>query len=92
VTRSGDRRKSIVAEGYDAMAGTYAAWAASITGDPRDRMVAAVSERIPAGSRVLDLGCGSGLPSTSVLAEHFDVTGVDLSEAQIAENRKTRGG
>lgn len=87
MTRSGDRRKSIVAEGYDAMADTYATWAAGITDDPRDRMIAALSERLPAGRRVLDLGCGNGLPSTKVLAERFDVVGVDVSRAQIERAR-----
>lgn len=87
MTRSGDRRKSIVADGYDAMADTYAAWAAGITDDPRDRMIAALTERVPAGGRVLDLGCGSGLPSTKVLAERFEVVGVDVSTAQIERAR-----
>jgi SAM-dependent methyltransferase len=87
VKRSGDRRKSIVADGYDTMAHTYAAWAAGIRDDPRDRMIAALTERLPAGGRVLDLGCGNGLPSTKVLAERFEVVGVDASTAQIERAR-----
>jgi SAM-dependent methyltransferase len=87
VKPSGDRRKSIVADGYDAMADRYAAWAAGITDDPRDRMIAELFERVPRGGRVLDLGCGSGLPSTKVLAERFEVVGVDVSAAQIERAR-----
>jgi trans-aconitate methyltransferase len=87
VSRSGDRRKSIVADGYDAMADAYMAWAASIRDDPRDQMIAALTERVPAGGRVLDLGCGSGLPSTKVLAERFEVVGVEASMAQIERAR-----
>jgi len=34
-------------------------------------------------SKVLDAGCGAGLPIAKVLSEHFDVIGVDFSEAQI---------
>jgi ubiquinone/menaquinone biosynthesis C-methylase UbiE len=37
---------------------------------------------------VLDLGCGSGVPSTRRLAPHFLVTGVDGSAAQIAAARR----
>ncbi|MGF0176974.1 class I SAM-dependent DNA methyltransferase [Streptomyces sp. Marseille-Q5077] len=40
---------------------------------------------LPPGSRVLDLGCGTGLPTARRLAEAgFDVVGVDLSERMVA--------
>ena len=32
---------------------------------------------------VLDLGCGCGLPTTKLLSQEFEVTGVDISEVQI---------
>jgi cyclopropane fatty-acyl-phospholipid synthase-like methyltransferase len=35
------------------------------------------------GSRVLDLGCGRGIPYTKRLSEQHEVTGVDLSARQI---------
>jgi ubiquinone/menaquinone biosynthesis C-methylase UbiE len=35
------------------------------------------------GGRVLDLGCGAGLPSTKQLARRFEVVGVDISETQL---------
>ncbi len=82
-----DKRKRIVADGYDAIADEYGRWAARIEDDPRDRMIAAFSAGLPRGSRVLDLGCGSGLPSTRVLAEQFEVVGVDLSSSQIERAR-----
>jgi ubiquinone/menaquinone biosynthesis C-methylase UbiE len=40
-------------------------------------------ELLPPDARVLDAGCGAGIPISKMLAEHFDVTGVDFSEAQI---------
>ena len=40
-------------------------------------------ELIPAGSDVLDLGCGAGVPMTRALAAGRRVTGVDLSARQI---------
>lgn len=40
---------------------------------------------LPAGSRVLDLGCGTGLPTARQLAEaSFQVVGVDLSDRMVA--------
>ena len=35
-------------------------------------------------TKVLDLGCGAGIPATSDLAKHFVVTGVDISARMIA--------
>jgi cyclopropane fatty-acyl-phospholipid synthase-like methyltransferase len=87
VTESGDPRKAIVAGGYDAIADAYAAWAARITDDPRDRMIEALGHRVPAGARLLDLGCGSGLPTTKVLAQRYAVVGVELSSVQIERAR-----
>lgn len=43
---------------------------------------------VTTGSPVLDLGCGCGVPGTSILAESFDVTGVDISEVQIQTARR----
>jgi len=34
-------------------------------------------------SKVLDAGCGAGVPVAQMLAEYFEVIGVDFSEAQI---------
>lgn len=44
---------------------------------------------LPAGSRVLDLGCGTGMPTALQLAEAgFQVVGVDLSSAMVALARE----
>ena len=40
-------------------------------------------ERLPENAKVLDAGCGAGVPISQMLSERFDVTGVDFSEAQI---------
>jgi SAM-dependent methyltransferase len=82
-----DERKAIVASGYDAMADRCLAWSSLIDDPARTRMLADFLDRLPPGSRVLDLGCGTGLPSTRALAERFTVTGVDLSFRQVAAAR-----
>jgi SAM-dependent methyltransferase len=38
--------------------------------------------------RVLDLGCGCGIPDTALLSERFEVTGVDISDVQIERAKK----
>ncbi len=80
-------QKRIVRQGYDMLSrvyrgddtpddhGDYAAW------------VRILAERLPPHSPVLDVGCGCGLPATKLLAEHFEVTGVDFSEVQICRAR-----
>ncbi|MFE0251271.1 class I SAM-dependent DNA methyltransferase [Streptomyces sp. NPDC059010] len=44
---------------------------------------------LPAGARVLDLGCGTGIPTALQLSEAgLDVVGVDLSDGMVALARK----
>lgn len=79
----GNSPKRTVKLGYDAMAERYLAWGTRVKGDPRQRFVRLFAQRFPDGARILDLGCGAGLPSTAELARSFEVVGVDISEAQI---------
>jgi len=80
------RGKDIVRAGYDAIAAEYTA---SRQADSEDvRLLSELTRRLPKGSAVLDAGCGSGVPVTRILAQSFDVTGVDFSEAQIALARR----
>lgn len=43
---------------------------------------------VPEGGRVLDLGCGCGVPASHILAQRFRVVGVDISDVQVARARK----
>jgi SAM-dependent methyltransferase len=98
--RPGDRRrggapvdepKEIVRAGYDAIADRYAAWAASFE-TPVGSWLAKFVERVPAGARVLELGCGGGNPATRALAERYEYLGVDLSPVQIERSRAAMPG
>jgi len=84
VIKPADDPKEIVARGYDRIAERYAAWAADVRVEERERYTQLLLESVPAGAAVLELGCGAGLPTTQRLAERFAVTGVDISERQIA--------
>ena len=82
-----DPRTTLVAAGYDAMIDTWEAWAARITDDPRAEWCDELLTRLPRGARVVELGCGGGTNETRLLAERFEVTGVDLSREQLRRAR-----
>ncbi|MBI2912805.1 MAG: class I SAM-dependent methyltransferase [Chloroflexi bacterium] len=73
--------KRIVAHGYDLIADRLARERGH--GTTVTRWLADLSVGLPDGARVLDLGCGSGVPHTAFLAKRFDVLGVDISRCQI---------
>jgi SAM-dependent methyltransferase len=82
-----DPRTRIVAEGYDEIGERFVEWRDRIVGDPRGWWAEQLTSRLADGARVLELGCGSGVPDTQLLAERFQVTGVDISPAQIERAR-----
>jgi ubiquinone/menaquinone biosynthesis C-methylase UbiE len=77
-----DERKRTVEAGYDALADRFGEWMARVEGDPWERFLEELASRLPAGARVLDLGCGNGA-KISRLADRFEVVGVDISERQL---------
>jgi SAM-dependent methyltransferase len=79
--------KQLVARGYDAIADRYLErYGASAV---RALKLAELCAGLPAGARVLDLGCGAGLPTAQqVVARGFTVTGIDFSAAQIERARR----
>ena len=82
-----DPRTALVAEGYDAMIDTWEAWKDRIEDDPRSEWCDELVERLAPGARVVELGCGGGTAETRAMARRFRLTGVDLSEAQLARAR-----
>ena len=83
-----DARTQLVAHGYDTMADTWERWSSHIGNDPRADWLGKLVARLAAGSTVVELGCGNGTVETRLLAERFDVTGVDLSEEQLRRARE----
>ncbi len=59
----------------DAGEGEYAEW------------LDLLEARVPPPAKVLDLGCGCGVPVARRLATRYEVTGVDLSPVQIVRAR-----
>jgi SAM-dependent methyltransferase len=82
-----DRRTRIVEQGYDVIADTFIQWRDRIVGDPRRAWADELTSRLSDGARILELGCGAGVPDTLLLAERFRVTGLDISREQIARAR-----
>ncbi len=88
--------KDIVRRGYDRISYQYRdddGLGPAQPGQPEGRpdyegWLAELMPLLHDGDTVLDLGCGCGVPATAILAEHYAVTGVDLSPIQIARARR----
>lgn len=77
----------IVRRGYDAISHRYRQDDES----PAEYLdwLAALRDRLPERARVLDLGCGNGIPVTKALAAAgHQVTGLDLSDVQVERARR----
>lgn len=75
--------KDVVRQGYDTIASTYLQWITSRPSAQVD-MTKLILGQLTQGSKVLDLGCGAGVPVAKLLcSEGHHVTGVDISEKQI---------
>jgi cyclopropane fatty-acyl-phospholipid synthase-like methyltransferase len=82
-----DGRTQLVGRGYDVMADRFIEWRDRTEGDQRARWRDELADRLDEGARILELGCGAGVPDTKALAARFRVTGVDISAEQIRRAR-----
>ncbi|TDD54166.1 class I SAM-dependent methyltransferase [Kribbella antibiotica] len=77
-----DEAKELVRRGYDALSERYDEAFGSDT--KYGEWLAELLTRLGDGSRVLDVGCGAGVPVAKVLADGgHEVTGVDISGVQV---------
>ena len=77
----------IVREGYDRASQAYRGDSCDLEQSGYGHWIRRLRPRLADGARVLDLGCGCGIPATHELARHYTVTGVDLSPVQIERAR-----
>ncbi|KIW13267.1 hypothetical protein PV08_08454 [Exophiala spinifera] len=84
---SSEKDKTLVREGYNQIAQTYLQWTSDIDRDSlRTKFLDKLLSKIehPSTVKVLELGCGAGIPSTKILAERCrEVYAVDISDLQI---------
>ncbi len=77
-----DDSKKTVAKGYDKVATAYLTW--SQDSKIRLRFLQQLLTELTASSRILDLGCGAGIPVAKSLVENgHNLIGVDISPEQI---------
>jgi SAM-dependent methyltransferase len=74
--------KEIVRVGYEQAADAYLA--ARPQDSPDIRALDRLMEQLPSGARVLDAGCGAGLPILRRLAQRYQAVGVDFAARQTA--------
>jgi len=80
--------KDIVRKGYDRVSRAYRGDTFDPKDDPYYRpCMDLLLSHVADGSRILDLGCGCGIPAAQDLSAHHEVTGVDISPVQIARAR-----
>ncbi|KAF9042819.1 S-adenosyl-L-methionine-dependent methyltransferase [Hymenopellis radicata] len=77
--------KGVVEKGYDQIASQYLAWSSPRPTTTRAAYIEKLIALLPPGAKVLELGCGAGVPSTQTLIKAgLAVTGVDISASQLA--------
>lgn len=77
--------KAVVRRGYDLVSRAYRADNAAEEGYAE--WLDLLEARVPPPAKVLDLGCGCGVPVARRLSPRYDVTGVDFSRVQIERAR-----
>jgi len=78
--------KEIVRKGYDIISAKYSLARSRFK---NGKELSEFSKLLPAGAKVLDVGCGAGVPVSKYLSRKgFDVTGIDFSHSMVELARK----
>ncbi len=80
--------KRLVAEGYDRIAERLLRRHRPSPAGRRRAYLERLTDGLPEGAWVLDLGCGPGVPHTEWLSRRFRVVGVDISRSQLMIARR----
>jgi SAM-dependent methyltransferase len=88
-------RRDLVRRGYDAISRAYRSDEGAANAgtdehtDNYERWLDELAQLLAPRAKVLDLGCGAGVPATKLLTErNFDVLGLDISAVQIERARE----
>jgi SAM-dependent methyltransferase len=73
---------------YDALAPRYDSWSAAVMPDVRAAWARQLELVLDNGERVVELGCGTGVPVAKWIAARFDYTGIDASEGMLEIARR----
>jgi SAM-dependent methyltransferase len=79
--------KAIVRDAYDRASLAYRADDYALEKSGYGHWLRRLARLVPPGGRVLDLGCGCGVPVARELVKHHAVVGVDISPVQIERAR-----
>ncbi len=80
--------KRLVADGYDRIAEGLLRGHRPSPAGRRRAYLERLTDGLPDGAWVLDLGCGPGVPHTEWLSRRFRVVGVDISRSQLMIARR----
>ena len=87
-------QRDLVRRGYDAVSRAYRSDEGTANAGTNEntkqyeRWIDDLAQLLAPRARVLDVGCGAGVPATKLLTEkNFDVLGLDISAVQIARAR-----
>lgn len=76
--------RAVVVTGYDRIGQAYLRLVESGGPRVRDKYLAIMREHVPAGARIIELGCGAGTPMTQALVPRYAMVALDISAAQLA--------
>ena len=87
-------RRDLVRHGYDTISRAYRSDAGESSAGSAETTstyvpwIEDLASRLTPGARILDIGCGAGVPADRLLVDAgFEVTGIDISQVQIDRAR-----